>query len=133
MTDNPLSKKRFVAQMLSGSPADCMEVAKKIIGRQIPVNNVTLAKIAQDKSLSIWQRKAAIYSLGFLGEAKCAQILGDVVSDLTEDLSVRSHAAEALGNIGEKRMVGLLKNILALKPPEELQESCRYALDELDA
>ena len=133
MTERPPSKRQFLAQVLTGSPADCMEVAKKIIGRQIPANLGMLAKIGQDKSLGIWQRIAAIYALGFLGEWEFTKTLGDILADPTDDLAVRSHAAEALGNLGDRHMADLLRDVLSRKPPKELRESCKYALGELGA
>jgi len=56
-----------------------MEAAKKIIGRQIAANPRTLSKIGQDKSLGTWQRIAAIYALGLLGEKEFSKILGNIL------------------------------------------------------
>jgi HEAT repeat protein len=133
MIERSPSKRQSLLKLLTGSPADCMEVAKKIIGRQIPADQTTLAKIARDKSLQTWQRIAAVYALGFLGNARIAETLGEIASDSTEELAVRSHAAEALGNLGDGNMTGLLREILKHKPPKELRESCNYALQELGA
>ena len=131
MTEKALSKRELLTRALAGSPADCMEAAKKIIGRQIAANPRTLSKIGQDKSLGTWQRIAAIYALGLLGEKEFSKILGNILSDPADDLGVRSHAAEALGNIGDSHMTGMLRDILSRKPPKELRDSCTYALEEL--
>jgi len=133
MTEKAPSKRQFLLHMLTGSPGDCMEAAKKMIGGQIPTDHRTLAKIGRDKSLEVWPRIAAIYALGLLGERKFADALGNIVADRTDDLAVRSHAAEALGNLGNKDITGVLRDVLRGKPPKELREACTYALGELRA
>jgi HEAT repeat protein len=74
-----------------------------------------------------------MYTLGFLGDKKFSPVLRHILSDSSNDLDIRSYAAEALGNIGDQDSAMLLKKILRDAPPAALRESCEYALEELEA
>ena len=122
-----------LSRLIQGDPATSMEVAKRIIGGDIRVDQNFLAQIATDKSIRKWPRIAAIYALGFVGEDKFADTIRRILADSTDDVLVRSHAAEALGNLRDKGAVPLLQNVLRYEPPPELSESCSYALNETAA
>ena len=125
------SKQQLLARALGGSPADCMEWAKKIVGDQLAVEHRVLAEIGSDKSLRDWPRIAAIYALGLIGEREFSAALADILADTSNSPAVRGYAAEALGNIGDKRQLSLLKRVRRQKPSRELAESVDYALEEL--
>ena len=72
-------------------------------------------------------------TLGFIGEDKFADTIRKILADATDDVLVRSHAAEALGNLCDKTSVPLLQDVLSYEPPPELSQSCSYALNELRA
>lgn len=107
-------------------------MAKSIVGGKTTVSNKILGEVGLDKSAGTWPRIAAIYALGFVGDSRSTPKLRKILADETDDAAVRAHAAEALGNIGDRAVVGLLRDILGHQPPPELRESCTYALDELD-
>src|ERR1700693_2154338 len=120
--------------LLSDDPVESMETAKKIIGGTAALDNVSLSKIAGDKDIGKWPRIAAIYALGFApGAGDYAPTFRRILSDEKEDPEIRSHAAEALGTIGDREAVVILKAVLGHAPPEPLRESCEYALEELAA
>jgi HEAT repeat protein len=118
---------------LFGEPVEAMEFAKRIIGGTAKVNQRDLAAIAKDKAHPTWTRVAAIYALGLIASRRQAPSLRRIVGDHGDDPFVRAHAAEALGNIGDRRAPDLLMGILAMHPPAELHASCEYALRELAA
>jgi len=117
--------------LFNDDPIESMETAKKIIGGYMKVDSAELAEIAQDNNIKKWSRIAAIYALGFLGEEKFAPILRNILADVTNGVDIRSHAAEALGNIGDRDAAMLLKDILGHAANLALRESCQYALEEL--
>ena len=112
---------------------ESMETAKQIIGGHLEVAPAELLKIAQDKNAGKWPRIAAMYTLGFLGDKTCSPALRHILSDSSNDLDIRTYAAEALGNIGDQESATLLKKVLRDAPPAALRESCEYALEELEA
>jgi HEAT repeat protein len=120
-----------MAHVFSDDPATAMEMAKAIIGGRVHVGYDALAQEASDNAASKWPRIAAIYALGFLADPRISPILREILSDNRLDSDVRAHAAEALGNIGDRDSIMLLKDILGNSPTSELRESCEYALGEL--
>src|SRR5271167_4641241 len=116
--------------LLFSDDPESMETAKKIIGGHVEANPAELSRIAQDKNVGKWPRIAAMYTLGFLGDKKFSPILRYILADSSNDLDIRSYAAEALGNIGDQDAAMLLKNVLRDAPPAALRESCEYALEE---
>jgi HEAT repeat protein len=122
-----------LSRLIQGDPATSMEIAKRIIGGDIRIDHNLLAQIATDKSIRKWPRIAAIYALGFVGEDKFVDTIRKILADATDDVLVRSHVAEALGNLRDKCAVPLLQDVLNYEPPPELSESCSYALNELGA
>lgn len=123
---------QFLEPMLKGSPAESMEIAKQIVGDHIHVDHALLAKLGEDKQLGRWARIAAIYALGLVGEVELAMSLRHVLSDKTDDVKVREHAAEALGNIGDRDSVDLLRKVMTNAKSSKLRHSCEYAIRELD-
>jgi HEAT repeat protein len=104
-----------------------METAKAIIAERVKVASLDLEKIAINSELPRSSRIAAIYALGFARAATVRKIL----SDEKDDVDIRAHAAEALGNLADRDAIMLLKDILSHNPSEALRESCQYALEEL--
>jgi HEAT repeat protein len=121
---------------VTGDPDRVMETAKAIIGGRIKYPTINLEKIASGNAgVPRWSRIAAIYALGFAKDATAASaaILRQILGDQNDDVDIRAHAAEALGNLADRDAIMLLKDILGHKPPEALRESCQYALEELEA
>jgi HEAT repeat protein len=119
--------------MINGNPSQAMEIAKQIIGGKLPVEHRQLAAIAKDPQNSKWSRIAAIYALGFLADKEFVDDLRKLLADRDTDPDIRSHAAEALGNIRDRGSIILLRNVLRTRPTGPLLESCNYALNEMDA
>jgi HEAT repeat protein len=119
--------------LLFSDDPESMETAKKIIGGHLEAEPAELVRIAEGKDVGKWPRIAAMYTLGFLGNTKFAPVLSKILADSSNDLDIRSYAAEALGNIGDPEAATLLKRVLRDAPPAALRESCQYALEELDA
>jgi len=119
--------------MIEGSPIDSMEVAKAIVGEDLHIDPNVLAHLAKEKTFSTSARVAAVYALGYVAETEeQAAVLRDILADQTDDLTVREHAAEDLGNLGDKGSLTLLQNVLAIETSEPLRASCRYAIEELN-
>ena|ERR1700734_4086067 len=122
-----------LSPLMSGDPDAAMEVAKQIIGGQLPVDHRLLVKIATDEAKPKWTRIAAIYALGFLGDKTAAPEMREMLGNSEIDVDIRSHAAEALGNIRDRSSIKVLKSVLRRSPPGPLEESCNYALSEMGA
>jgi|ERR1700733_3860632 HEAT repeat protein len=122
-----------LSRMMGGDPIEAMEIAKQIVGGDIPVVPRVLGQIAANGLQPKWTRIAAIYSLGFLGNRNFLPELRDILSDNKIDDEIRSYAAEALGNIGDEDSVSILRDVLRSHPTGELLASCNYALNELNA
>jgi HEAT repeat protein len=118
---------------LFGSPEESMDAAKSIIGNRISADHALLGQIGAAKDVQKWPRIAAIYALGFVGERESAPVIRRILADETNDPAIRAHAAEALGNLRDRDSVGLLRDVLAHRPPSDVAESCSYALHELGA
>jgi len=116
---------------LFGNAVDAMETAKAIVGNRIRVDPAILADIGADKSLERWSRIAAIYVLGLLGKVRYSPMLRGILGDEAEDATIRGHAAEALGNLRDKRSAVVLQRMLSVEAAPELRESLSYALQEL--
>jgi len=88
--------------IFAGEPIEAMEAAKRLIHRHTATQLEVLIVIAGNKTLPIWSRIAAIYTLGFIDEdANSATVLRRIRYDLTERPEIRDHAAEALDQIAE--------------------------------
>ncbi|MGH9513754.1 MAG: HEAT repeat domain-containing protein [Terriglobales bacterium] len=90
-----------------------------------------LSEIASNESYKKWARIGAIYALGFLNHKASAKVLISILRKRSESLQVRSHAAEALGNMREDRASSTLGGILMSREPASLKKWCVYALSEI--
>jgi hypothetical protein len=122
---------RGLMRILTGDPVDAMESAKKIVGGTLSVDVSILVEIVRNRQYRSWSRIAAIYALGFLNEPSCARILISVMGSRDESSEVRSHAAEALGNMRASRAVPALAKILLGNEKTPLKKWCIYALSEI--
>lgn len=119
-------------RQISDDPAECMEWAKQVVGGNAPYDEAALVTLVRDKASNKWPRIAAIYALGLLGSDAVSPPIRAILADPAEDETVRSHAAEALGNLGDRDAVRLLRDVLGSDPGPPLRESCEYALSELE-
>ena len=135
MDPSGIDQHQQVRQLLTGDPDAAIEAAKKLIKIHEQVNPESLIRILEDHALHRWSRIAAAYVLGFLDYGPnnaSARALLRVLKDSTERVSLRSHAAEALSNLGATEAISALQGVI--HDPEEsksLQKWCEFALSEL--
>jgi HEAT repeat protein len=131
MKTSSLYQTRLLMLLLTGDPIEAMEAAKKIIGRSATVAPVLLLEVAQNKKYKMWSRIGAVYALGFLGLKLSVPRLIRILEESGEPLTLRCHAAEALGNVQDPRAVATLERILMQKEPPSLKKWCIYALAQI--
>jgi len=118
--------------MLDGSPNGAMEAAKKVIAGKVRIDPALLAEIASSGCYKKWSRIAAIYVLGLLNDKRCVPELMRVLGSRKEDSNLRDHAAEALGNIRDRRAIVTLGKVLMSQENPRIKRSCVYALSEIN-
>ena len=135
MDSSGIDEHEQVIKLLTGDPYAAMEAAKKLIKIHQQVNPESLIRVLEDHARHPWSRIAAAYVLGFLDYGPSnsgAKALLRVLENSKERVSLRSHAAEALGNLGATEAISVLREVL--QDPEEsktLQKWCKFALSEL--
>jgi hypothetical protein len=83
--------------ILIGDPVEAMEAAKRLVKQNDATDVTTLLTIATCKTMRLWSRIAAIWTLGFIDEdAVSVAALRRIQQDQSEDVRIREHAAEAL-------------------------------------
>jgi len=122
---------RLVLRIVTGDPVDAMEAAKEIIRSRKPPSAAWLEEVAGDSSCREWSRIAAVYALGFLGNKPSASVLVRILQDEREHPKLRGHAAEALGNLRERRALSVLRKILMSDERSDLKKWCVYAASEI--
>ena len=124
---------RILLRMLTGDPVEAMESAKKLIGSKVPPESALLEQIASERKYKKWSRIAAVYTLGVLSSRASVETLISILRDGSDDPQVRAHAAEALGNIRDKRAFPALREALLGKERASIKRWCIYALAEIGA
>ena len=118
--------------LINSDPITSMEIAKQIISRKIFANPNDLIKIASNRDFNKWSRIAAIYTLGFSDDDKqIREVIRRILEDVRDNIDIRAHAAEALGNMKDLSSVKSLRRIFEKEKAAALRESCAYALAEL--
>jgi HEAT repeat protein len=84
-----------------------------------------------DRTQDVFIRAAAAWTLGRLEEPSVLELLIERLKDINESSQVRSHAASGLGELGDKRAVAPLMEILSQETDEYLRSSVATALGEL--
>ncbi len=135
MDPNGIDQREQVNRLLTGDPDAAMEAAKKLIKIHEQVNPQSLIGVLEDHTSHPWSRIAAAYVLGFLDykpRSAGARALLRVLKDSRERVSLRSHAAEALSNLGATEAISVLQRVLH-DPVESrsLRKWCQFALSEL--
>jgi hypothetical protein len=128
-----LNTDRTLLRMLTGDPTEAMESAKKLIGSKVPPEPALLEQIASERRYKRWSRIAAVYTLGFLSSKPSVDTLMSILRDGSDDPRVRAHAAEALGNIRDKRAIAALREALLGNEAASIKRWCIYALSEIGA
>src|SRR6266478_5749518 len=125
MNNLDLETVRLLVHIADRKPDEAMESAKRLVGfSRDEATTVMLAEIASSRQFGKWARTAAIYALGFLGKRRDAAVLMRVLADVRESPHLRSHAAEALGNIGAHGALSLLKKTILHRDSLIVKKSC---------
>ncbi len=126
---------RFLSALLKlflEDPRQKMEGAKKLIALSKGVDEVLLLRLATNRGYDDWTRTAAMYALGFVGGRQSVTKLITILDTPDESHQVKSHAAEALGNLRSKKAVQALERLL--QDPgaaADVKRSAVYALSEV--
>ncbi len=135
MDPSGIDQHEQVKKLLTGDPYAAMEAAKKLIKIHEQVKPESLIRILENRTLHPWSRIAAAYVLGFLDYTRndaSARALLAVLRDPTERVSLRSHAAEALSNLGATEAISVLGQVLHnADESKSLRRWCEFALSEL--
>ena len=131
MKTSDLHGTRLLMRLLTGDPVEAMEAAKNIIGGKNGPAPVLLLEVAQDEKYKKWSRIGAVYALGFLGFKPSVPGLIRILEESREPLSLRCHAAEALGNAQDSRAVATIEQVLMRDEPASLKKWCIYALSQI--
>jgi HEAT repeat protein len=125
-----------VQELLTGDRHAAMEAAKRLIRIHEQVKPEQLIRVLENRTCHLWSRIAAAYVLGFLeyssNKSGIAALLR-VLKDSGEPVLLRSHAAEALSNLGATEAVPVLKRVQRNSESPSLQKWCRFALSEIES
>jgi len=135
MDPSGIDQHEQLRELLSGGRYAAMEAAKKLIKIHEQVDPESLIRVLEDHTRHPWSRIAAAYVLGFLDYGPSnsgATALLHVLKNSSERVSLRSHAAEALSNLGATEAVSVLQRVLQdPKESKSLRTWCKFALSEL--
>ena len=129
-------KRLNVAQALdavrTAKPVDAFEAAKWLEKHDSRVPAGRLMDIANDKRCAMWNRIAAIYTVGFISRRPgIAPRLIAVLADSQENMRIRGQAAESLAYYREKSAIPLLRKILLSNESAGLKVECIFALSKM--
>ncbi len=131
MKISELHKMRLLMRLLTGDPVESMEAAKDIVGRKGVLAPALLLEVAMNKKYRTWSRVGAVYAMGFLGFKSSVPGLIRILEESKEPLSLRCHAAEAIGNTQDSRAIEVLEQVLMREEPPSLKKWCIYALSQI--
>jgi HEAT repeat protein len=131
MKTSELRGTRLLMRLLTGDPVEAMEAAKQIIGRKGVLAPALLLEVAENRKYRRWSRVGAVYALGFLEFKPSVPSLIRILQDSRESLSLRCHAAEALGNTQDSRAIAVIDQVMTRDEPSSLKKWCIYALSQI--
>ena len=125
----------LVMELLTGDEVRAIDAAKQMIAQAERIDPELLVRIVRDPGYRRWSKVMAAYVLGFLpltAGANAASVLRVVLADPRASISLRTHAAEALGNLKDEGATSLLaERLLDAHEPASVRKWCLYALQEL--
>jgi len=127
-----LNVARALDAIRTAKPVDAFEAAKwlETHDRRVPAGS--LMDIASDKRCAMWNRIAAIYTVGFLSRRPgIAPRLIALLADPQENVRIRGQAAESLAYYREKSAIPLLRKILLSRERPGLKVECIFALSKM--
>jgi HEAT repeat protein len=104
------------------------EAARALAALHVTGAQLRLVRLLRSHDLE--RRKAAAWTLGWLGGATSAKALCSVAADVADDADVRAHAAEALGVIKAKSSTSVLISLLS-DEVAEVRYWAAYALGQI--
>lgn len=127
-----LDSARLLLEIAGAGPVEAIEAAKRMIrSRPDRLAADLLVDIAGNTSYRPWSRIAAVYTLGLLDHEPSVRILVRILQDAKESVKLRTHAAEALGNLGKQRALPALHKILMSDENLVLRKWCIYAVSQI--
>lgn len=125
-----------ILELLSDDPSRSMEAAKRLIGMPpVPAIALRLAFIAARPEYRDRSRIAAAYALGFYpisARSSHQFVLREILQNRANSVRIRTHAAEALGNLGDREAVEFLREIMMDdRESTTLRKWCIFALSEI--
>ena len=130
-------KTDVMTDLLSGDPELSMEAAKHLVGNPSEINPAFLIEIVDHPGYKPGSKVAAAYVLGFLPLARASKhqhVLRKLLADAHNSVELRTHAAEALGNLRDEGSVKILGELLLnSKESTAVRKWCIYALGELNS
>jgi HEAT repeat protein len=125
----------LVMELLTGDEVRSLEAAKHLIAQPTRVDPELLAKVVADPGYKPWSKIASAYVLGFIpidATSKHQQVLRETLANARASVRLRTHAAEALGNLKDKGSTDLLKSrLLDEAESTTVRKWCIYALAEM--
>ncbi len=101
-----------VMELLTGEKTRSIEAAKHLIADPSQVDPELLAKVIADPGYKLWSKVMSAYVRGFLPlepDSKHQLVLREALADGKRSIHLRTHAAEALGNLRDEGATTLLK------------------------
>ncbi len=122
-------------EMLTGDRERAVEAAKQLIAVPSEIDPEFLTRIVRDPEYKLWSKVMALYVLGFLPPLEADghyQVLRETLADRGMNVQLRSHAAEALGNLQDKESTAVLRErLLDEYELKSVRKWCIYALGEV--
>jgi HEAT repeat protein len=125
----------LVMELLTGDATRSIEAAKNLIAQPSRVDPELLARVIVDPGYKPWSKVASAYVLGFIPideASKHQHVLRETLANAGMTVRLRTHAAEALGNLRDEGSTALLKDrLLDERESTLVRKWCIYALAEV--
>jgi hypothetical protein len=129
-------KRLHVAEALkavrNGEPVDAFEAGKWLVEHDGRALAGRLMDIANDERCAMWNRVAALHTIGFLRRRPAVACgLVALLADQRQNIKIRGHAAESLAYYRETSAIPLLRQILLSSERPGLKVECVFALSKM--
>lgn len=122
-------------EMLTGDRQRTVEAAKQLIAASSEVDPEFLTRIVRDPEYRLWSKIQALYVLGFMPLAEAdghREVVRKAFTDREGNVQLRTHAAEALGNLRDRDSASVLgERLLDDGENRSVRRWCIYALAEV--
>ena len=125
----------LVMELLTGDEVRSIEAAKHLIADPAQIDPELLERIVLDPGYKPWSKVMSAYVLGFIPltpGSKHQLVLRKALADADMSIALRTHAAEAIGNLRDEGAASLLEErLLDDHESTRVRKWCIYALAEL--